>query len=148
MPSRPSSPLAIMLAHRAHRRIERVGVADDQMDLVPLDRRDDRVAIGERQRHRLFEDDVLAVLGREHARARRGTGAASRCRRPRPPGRRTSSATSAIGAGVEVAREGLARPGMGVGRGPQHVARVGRRGLHHHRAGHAEAGDAEPEGGP
>ncbi len=40
-----------------------MGVADDQMHLVPLDRRDDGVAIGERQRHRLFQDDVLAVLG-------------------------------------------------------------------------------------
>ena len=53
------------LAHQPHRRIEGMGVADDQMHLVPLDGRDDGVAIVERQRHRLFQDDVLAVLGGE-----------------------------------------------------------------------------------
>ncbi len=35
-----------------------------------LDRRDDRVAVGERQRHRLFENDVLA--GRRGERGMRG----------------------------------------------------------------------------
>ena len=59
-----------MRAHLAHRRIERVGVADDQMHVGALDRRDDGVAVGERQRHRLFENDVLAGRGELwHARA-------------------------------------------------------------------------------
>jgi hypothetical protein len=54
------------VAHQAHRRIEGVGVADDQMHLVTLDRREDDVALRERQSHRLFQDDMLAVRGGEH----------------------------------------------------------------------------------
>ena len=34
------------VAHQPHRRIEGMGVADDQMHLVALDRRDDGVAVG------------------------------------------------------------------------------------------------------
>ena len=75
------------VAHQPHVRIEGVGVADDEVHLVPLDRRDDRVAIGERQRHRLFQDDVLAVLGGKLGVRRRETGAGWRYRPPRPPGR-------------------------------------------------------------
>ena len=82
------------VAHQPHRRIEGVGVADDQMHLVTLDRRDDGVALAKRQRHRLFQDDVLAVLGREDRVRARETGAAWRCRPPAPPDRATSIRTS------------------------------------------------------
>ena len=133
------------VAHQPHRRIEGVGVADDQMHLVPLDRRDDGVALGERQRHRLFQDDVLAVLGGEHARAARGTGAAWRCRPPATAGSAHQHPHVRIGPRVVVAGEGLARPRMRIGGGPQHEVRVGRGGVHHHGPGHAEAGDAEAD---
>ena len=95
-------------AHRAHRRIERMGVADDELHLVALHRRDDGVAVGERQRHRLFQDDVLAVLGR-HDGVRRVE--LVRRRDVDHLDRRVGAQLLhvGVGAGVEVAGEGLAR---------------------------------------
>ncbi len=83
------------VAHQPHRRIEGVGVADDQMHLVPLDRRDDGVAIGERQRHRLFQDDVLAVLGGKDGVRRVELVRRGDIDHLRPPDRATSICTSA-----------------------------------------------------
>ena len=82
-------------AHRPHRRIERMGVADDELHLVALHRGDDGVAVGERQRHRLFQDDVLAVLGRHDGVRRVELVRRRDVDRPRPPGRRHSSFMSA-----------------------------------------------------
>jgi len=56
---------------RAHVRIEGVGVADDEMHLVPLDRRDDRVAIRQVSAAiGFFQDDVLARAARPSNRMR------------------------------------------------------------------------------
>ena len=38
-----------------------MGVADDQMEIRPLGRRDHRIAVGQGQRHRLFDQDMLAL---------------------------------------------------------------------------------------
>ena len=122
-----------------------MGVADDQMHLVALDRGDDGVALGERERHRLFQDDVLAVLGGEHRMlgvelVRRGDvdDLHSRVADQHPH--------VLIGPGVVVAGEGLARPRMRIGGGGEHEVRMGGGGMHHHGAGHAEADDAEADG--
>ena len=83
MPSGPSSPLATMRA------ISRTAGSNAwvwptiEMDVGALDRLDNGVAIGERQRHRLFQNDVLAGRG-ESWRAAHGIDAASRCRPSRP----------------------------------------------------------------
>ena len=135
------------VAHRAHRRIEGMGVADDQLHAGALDRRDDRIAFGERERHRLFEDDVLAVL-RGEARVRgvelvRGRDVHDLDRRIG-----AQRCDVRIGAGVEIAREGRARRRMRIGRRAQDEPGMRRRGLHHHGAGHAEPGDAEPDRRP
>ena len=132
------------LMHQPHRRIEGVGVADHEMHLVALHRRDDGVAVGQRQRHRLFQDDVLAVLGRKR-RVRRMKLVRGGDVDDVDLGIGHQLSDVGIGPGVEVAGEGFARPGIGIGRGPQHETRMGRRGMHHHRASHAEAGDAEPD---
>jgi len=47
-------------------RIERVSVSDNQFYVGTLDRGDDGVAVGERQCHRLFENNILAVFGGEN----------------------------------------------------------------------------------
>src|SRR4029077_7825676 len=44
-----------------------------------------------------------------------------------------------IGAGIEVAREGVARCVMRIGGGDEFYAGMSGRGAHHHAAGHAEA---------
>jgi hypothetical protein len=133
------------VAHQPHRGIESMGVADHELDLMPLSRRDDGVAIGQRQRHRLFQDDVLAMLGGEDGVRRvelvrrgdidhlnRGIGA--------------ELFHIGIGLRVVIAGEGLARLRMRIGGGFQHEPGMSRGGMHHHRAGHAEADDAEPDG--
>ena len=83
------------LPHRAHRRIEGVGMANDQMHVGALDCRDDGVAVGKRKRHRLFKNDVLAGLCQRHGVRARGTDAASRHRRPRCADRRTTRRAAA-----------------------------------------------------
>ena len=50
-----------------HLRIERVSVPDNQVYVGTFDRGDDGVAVGERQRHRLLENYVLAVFGGENS---------------------------------------------------------------------------------
>ena len=47
-------------------RIERMSVPNDEVYVGALDRGDDGVAVGERQCHRLFKNNVLAVLGGEN----------------------------------------------------------------------------------
>ena len=121
-----------------------MGVADDEMHLVALDRRDDGVAVRERQRHRLFQDDVLAVLGR-HDGVRRVE--LVRRRDVDDLDRRVGGELLhvGVGRGIEVAGEGLARAGMRIGGGAQRIAGVGRRGVDHDRPGHAETADSEPD---
>ena len=41
-----------------------MGGADDQLNTGPLHRIDDGVAVGEAEGHRLFQDNVLTMLGR------------------------------------------------------------------------------------
>ncbi len=122
-----------------------MSVADNQMDLLALDRGDDGVAIGERQRHRLFQNNVLAMFGRED-RVRRME--LMRRRDINDLDRRigAQSADVIIDAGIEIAGERRPRDRMRIGRRTQRVTAVGRRCLHHHRAGHAEPGDTEADG--
>jgi len=61
MRTAPYSPLAIS-SRAQDRRIERVAVSDDQMHAGALRRLDHRGAIVQRQRHRLLEQQMLAVL--------------------------------------------------------------------------------------
>jgi hypothetical protein len=131
------------VAHQPHRRIERMGMADDQMHVMPLDRRDDGVAIGERQRHRLFQNDVLAVL-RSQDRVRRMELVRRGDIDDLDRGIRDQHLHVGIGPRVVVAGEGLARSLMRVGAGPQQEIRMGRGGMHHHRPGHAEADNSKP----
>ena len=87
------------------------------MDVRLFDRGDDGVAVGERQRHRLFQNDVLAVLGRENGvrlmELMRGGDIDHLDRRIG-----AERADVVIGLGVEIAREGRARRGVRIGRRP------------------------------
>ena len=115
-----------------------MGVADDKMNFCTLDRRDDRVAIGKRQRHRLFENNVLAGAGSE-----RGVGRVELMRRRDVDdvdgGIRAKLGYVRVGARIEVSREGVARCVMRIGGGNQFHAGMRGRGAHHHCTGHAEA---------
>ena len=126
------------VAHHAHRRIEGVGVADDQMHLVTLDRRQDDVALGERQSHRLFQDDVLAVLGGKH----RMLGV-KLVRRGDVDDRNGLVADEHLhvlmGRRVVVGGKGRARSRMRIGGGLEDEIRVVRRSMDHHGPRHAEA---------
>ena len=64
MPSRPNSPLCDDPLHLPDVGIESVGMADDQLQAGTLRRGDHRVAVGQRKRQRLLDEDVLAVLQR------------------------------------------------------------------------------------
>ncbi len=133
------------LAHQAHGRIEGVGVADDQVDLVALSRGDDGVAFRERERHRLFQNDVLAMLGRE-----RGMLRVELVRRCDIDHLNSLIADQHPHVLVRtgrfmVAGECLARPRMRIGAGGEHEVRVGGGGMHHYSARHAETGYAEAD---
>ena len=117
-----------------------MGVADDEVHLVPLDRRDDRVAVGERQRHRLFQDDVLAVLGGKLGmRGVKLVRGGDVDRLDRGIGHQLLHV--GIGPRIVVAGEGLARAGMRVRPCLEHIAGMRRGGVDHHRPGHAETDD-------
>ena len=117
-------------------------VTNDQRDAGTLDRLDDRVAILEGQRQRLFHDDVLAAT-RGHDRV-----CAMELMRRRDIDRldRIAFAKRAhvfIGRAAEVAHEGFARRRLRIGRRNQTNILVRGGGLHHDSASHAEPDDAE-----
>ena len=121
-----------------------MGVTDDEMDLGALDRGDDGIAVGKRQRHRLFQDDVLAVLGRQD----RVSGVELVRRRDIDHvdrGIGDQRGDVGITARVVVAGEGLARRLVRIGRGLQHKVGMVDGGVHHHGPRHAETGDAETD---
>jgi hypothetical protein len=128
--------------HFAHRGIESVGVADDEVNFCPLDCRNDDVAIGERQRHRLFENNVLAGAGSE-----RGVGRVELMRRRDVDdfdgGIRAKLRYVRIGPRIEVAREGVARCVMRIGGGNEFHAGMSGGGASHNRTSHAEARNSQ-----
>jgi hypothetical protein len=132
-------------AHGADRRIECVGVAGHEVHAGLLHRGDDRVAVGERQRHRLFQDDVLAGGGGETRMfgmklvRRRDVDRIDRRVVAQP-------AYVVMRSGVEVAGERFARRRLRLRRGGDAEAWVARRRVHHDGARHAEADDAEADG--
>ena len=115
-----------------------MSVADDEVNFCPLDRRDDRVAIGKRQRHRLFENNVLAGTGGE-----RGVGRVELMRRRDVDdfdgGIRAKLRYVRVGARIEIAGESVARCVMRIGSGNDFHAGMSGRCAHHHGASHAEA---------
>ena len=124
--------------HFAHRWIEGVCMTDDEVNFRALDCRNDGVAIGKRQRHRLFENNVFAGAGSE-----RGMGSVELMRRrdvDDVDGRvRGKLGYIRIGARIEVACEGFTRCVMRIGCGNDFHAGMSGRGAHHNRTGHAEA---------
>ena len=124
--------------------IEAVRVADDQMGVGPVRGRDDAVAIGKGEGHRLFDEDVLAA-GQRRRRlvgvilVRRGDidrlDAVVVAQR----------VEGLVGRGPEIRREGLARTRQRVGAGNQGEIRMDAGGADHHRAREPEARDAETD---
>ncbi len=121
-----------------------MGVADHEIDACLLDRGDDGVAVGERERHGLFKDDVLSgrggearVLGMKLVR-RRDVDRIDR-------GVIAQAANILVDLGIEVAGECRARRGLGLRGGNNAEALVARRCVHHDGARHAEADDAEAD---
>ncbi len=131
-------------AHLPHRWIEGVGMADDQINLGFFDRGDDRIAIVERQRHRLFQNDVFAVLGGKNGVRRMEL---MRCRDVDGLDGRIGAQRGyvIIDFGVEIAGESFTRRGVGFRSGDDADARMFGGGTDHHRARHAEPDNAEAD---
>ena len=91
-------------------------MADDEMHLGALDRRDDAVAVREGERDRLFQDHVLATLGRHDGVL--GVELVRRRDVDRLDGRVLAQRAGVrVGARVEVAAERLARARLRIGGG-------------------------------
>ena len=134
--------------HRARpqiRQVEAVAVADQQLDVGRLRRRDHLAAILDRQRHRLFDQHVLAVFrGEFHMRhmklMRRGDVDGSHI------GVSAERLDILIDLRVELSRKALACLRAGIAGGNEHDPRIGRKRRQHQGEGAAEADDAEFEG--
>ena len=129
-------------AQPRHRRIERMAVAGHQMNAGAMRRRDHRAAFIERQRHRLLDQEMLAVPGGEHRVAdvilMRGRDIDRL-----DPRVGAQLLDRGIARGGEI--RGKARPGLGAGirRRHQRHARIGGKGRQHQGKGAAEAGDTQ-----
>ena len=127
-----------------HGRIERVAVPDDHMHAGTPSRIDDGRAIFDRQRHRFFDQQVLAGLGR----LRRMLAMELMRRRDidRVDGRIGAERRDrVIGVCGKFLGEALAGLRAGVGGGNEPHRRVARKCRQHHRKRAAKPGDAETE---
>ncbi len=119
-------------------------MADHEANARLLDRRDDGIAVSEREGHRFFQDDVLAGSGREACMLnvelvrRRDVDRVNARVLAQPMNVR-------MDIGLEVPCEGRARRALGLRRGGETEARVARHRPYHNGAGHAETGDTQPD---
>ena len=142
----PHAPELAALDQRARpadRGIEAVAVPDDEMRPGSLRRRDHVAAFVEAERHRLLDQDVLPERQADARPARRGTGAASRCKL-----RRCRSGTALRRRGKcgrrNPARTAGARPGAGRSRDATSMRGSPER-RDHHRERASQPDDAQPE---
>ena len=145
MRTRPTAPLSMISRARRIGRSKLWLWPTIRMHAGLLRRLDHALAFGERERHRLFDQHVLAGAPPRARRARRASGAASRCRPPRRRDRRTALRPSHRPARRNPAAKLLARLGARIGGGDQSHARIARERRQHQREGAAEAGDADAQ---
>jgi hypothetical protein len=113
----------------------------DEMHFVAVNRFDDGIAVFQRQRHRLLDDDVLATFGGENRMlavklVRRGNI-------DRLDVRALAHLPCIFESGrTEVAGECSPRIGLRIGRGDDPNAPMQSGGVNHDRSGHPEADDA------
>jgi hypothetical protein len=126
------------------RRIEAVAVPDDELHAARARRSNDRAAFLERQRHRLFQKDVLI-----ERRGKAGVGGMELVRRRDVDDvhfrlcRELFNAIKSLG--TELGRELCAGRGARVGAGDKRHARVQGEGRHHEREGAPQARDTNFE---
>ena len=121
-----------------------MAVADHEAHPRAVRRRDDGVAIIERERERLLDEQMLAVPRREH----RVDGVElMRGRHVDDVDRRIGAQVLdvRVGLGGKFRRETSARLGARVGRRHQRDPRVGGKGRHHHGKRAPEPGDADAQ---
>ncbi len=127
---------------RADVGIEPVRVPDDEAGPGACRGGDHPVAILERERERLLDEHMLAMLECEDRLI--GMEPMRRADIDRLDlGIGAQRLEVGEGLGAEVAGEALARARQGIGRGMKRELRMDARRPDHHRAGEAEAGDAE-----
>ena len=131
-------------ARAQDRRVERMAVADDRDARRPPRRRDHRGAIVERERHRLLDQHVLAVLRRKDRVLR---VVLVRRRHIDDLDRRIGAKLldRVVGLRRKVRREARPRLGARIGGGDQRDARIGHEGRQHDGERAAEPRDADPQ---